>query len=100
LHSRKRQRSEEKWKRKGSRSEEKHRRKDRRDHSESPKPLREKRSPTGKDWRGEKKQRRDEVEKDAILEGIVSKISEFGCFVALDNVGGRKEGLVHISQLS
>ncbi|KAL4445702.1 hypothetical protein ABPG74_006253 [Tetrahymena malaccensis] len=44
--------------------------------------------------------KRQEVEKDSILDGVVSKISEFGCFVTLENVGGRKEGLVHISQLS
>jgi len=38
-----------------------------------------------------------EIEKDGIYEGTVTKIMPFGAFV---DVGGGKEGLVHISKLS
>ena len=35
----------------------------------------------------------------AIYTGKISKCAEFGAFVELDGFRGKKEGLVHISQL-
>ncbi|MEL7061478.1 MAG: S1 RNA-binding domain-containing protein [Acidobacteriota bacterium] len=40
---------------------------------------------------------RSELEKDAILKGRVSSITDFGAFV---NLGGGVEGLVHVSEIS
>lgn len=34
-----------------------------------------------------------------IYDGKVSKTMDFGAFVALEGVKGRREGLVHVSQL-
>lgn len=34
-----------------------------------------------------------------VYDGKVSSIMQFGCFVQLEGVRGRHEGLVHISQL-
>lgn len=41
----------------------------------------------------------DEPQPFKIYEGRVNGIKDFGCFVSLDGVKGKKEGLVHISQL-
>eukprot|EP01132_Coremiostelium_polycephalum_P003060 gene3060-3828_t len=35
-----------------------------------------------------------------IYNGRVTSINDYGCFVALDGIQGRREGLVHISQIS
>ncbi|EGR30133.1 hypothetical protein IMG5_140980 [Ichthyophthirius multifiliis] len=40
------------------------------------------------------------IEKGQIFDGIVTKISDFGCFVQLQNTKYRTEGLVHISQIA
>jgi len=52
-----------------------------------------------------KKKKRDEpkthaeIERGHIYEGIVTKVQDFGVFVQLAGFKGRKEGLVHISNI-
>lgn len=37
---------------------------------------------------------------DQVYDGKVTRIMQFGCFVQLEGVRGRYEGLVHISRVS
>ncbi|ELR22169.1 ATPdependent RNA helicase DHX8, putative [Acanthamoeba castellanii str. Neff] len=41
----------------------------------------------------------DEPVKYKIYDGTVRTVKEFGCFVSLEGVRGRKEGLVHVSEI-
>lgn len=41
----------------------------------------------------------EEVELYSVYDGKVANVLDFGCFVALEGLRGKKEGLVHISQM-
>jgi len=41
----------------------------------------------------------NELEIDKVYNGTVTKVHDFGCFVAIDNTRPRKEGLVHVSNI-
>ena len=47
----------------------------------------------------EKKVYLKDVELGKVYDGKVTKVHDYGCFVALDNFEARKEGLVHISNI-
>lgn len=61
-------------------------------------------SPSSRDYKKDNRKMRkveidDEPLPNKIYDGKVTKMTDFGCFVSLEGVRGRKEGLVHISQI-
>ena len=83
-----------------SRSRERHRRRRSHDRSRS-----RSRSPAETSGRRRSSSKWDQSERlsqpvvSQIYDGKVSSLMQFGCFVQLEGVRGRHEGLVHISQL-
>jgi len=49
--------------------------------------------------RKNRKELDDEPLKGKIYDGVITGITDFGCFVRLEGIKGKREGLVHISQL-
>ncbi|XP_024530072.1 probable pre-mRNA-splicing factor ATP-dependent RNA helicase DEAH5 [Selaginella moellendorffii] len=79
------------------RDRERHRDRDSRDSRTS---RRRRDEENGRDQRREPESRPEEPELYKIYKGRVARIMDFGCFVQLNGFWGRKEGLVHISQMA
>lgn len=103
-HKRSRSRSREREKHRSHR-EEKDSRRSRRDRSRSRSPVkdRSRKDKTDRDTKEMERSREDFSESDPtigeIYSGRVSSIMQFGCFVQLEGLRKRWEGLVHVSQL-
>ena len=84
-----------------SRSRERHRRRRSRDRSRSRSRSKSPEAVTGRrrSSKWDQPERLSQPVVSQIYNGKVSSIMQFGCFVQLEGVRGRHEGLVHISQL-
>jgi len=103
--SRSRSRSPEGRSRRRSRSRSRDRRDDRdRDRGRDRERDNERDRGRGGDRDRDRKPRWDQLDEEPqdfkIYSGKVTSVRDFGCFVALEGIKGKREGLVHVSQLS